>query len=231
MGFEPTTPGLTIRCSNQLSYTHQSCLATTLRAPGRNRTCNRRLRRPVLYPVELRTPRPELSHRRFETAHLPSRTRIGVVGVEGFEPPTSCSQSRRATRLRYTPPTEPILPLRLQALRNAAAPRKAGHCPAARADCQRKPAYSRLPRRSGFAASTSRMQRHIGHAAPSLQCPHAKVAELVDALDLGSSAARRGGSSPPFRTRTIGKPHRQTPSARVMLRASGDRRVLQEPDT
>jgi hypothetical protein len=29
-----------------------------------------------------------------------------VVGVEGFEPPTSCSQSRRATRLRYTPTTE-----------------------------------------------------------------------------------------------------------------------------
>lgn len=26
-------------------------------APGRNRTCNRRLRRPVLYPVELRAPR------------------------------------------------------------------------------------------------------------------------------------------------------------------------------
>ena len=28
-----------------------------------------------------------------------------MVGVEGFEPPTSCSQSRRATRLRYTPIT------------------------------------------------------------------------------------------------------------------------------
>ena len=28
----------------------------------------------------------------------------------------------------------------------------------------------------------------------------AKVAELVDALDLGSSGAARGGSSPPFRT-------------------------------
>ena len=28
----------------------------------------------------------------------------------------------------------------------------------------------------------------------------AKVAELVDALDLGSSAFVRGGSSPPFRT-------------------------------
>ncbi len=26
-----------------------------------------------------------------------------MVGVEGFEPPTSCSQSRCATRLRYTP--------------------------------------------------------------------------------------------------------------------------------
>ena len=25
MGFEPTTPGITIRCSNQLSYTHQRC--------------------------------------------------------------------------------------------------------------------------------------------------------------------------------------------------------------
>ena len=29
--------------------------------------------------------------------------RRNLVGVEGFEPPTSCSQSRRATRLRYTP--------------------------------------------------------------------------------------------------------------------------------
>src|SRR5690348_14542765 len=30
--------------------------------------------------------------------------------------------------------------------------------------------------------------------------PHAKVAELVDALDLGSSGATRAGSSPAFRT-------------------------------
>ena len=33
-----------------------------------------------------------------------------MVGVEGFEPPTSCSQSRRATRLRYTPNTEASAP-------------------------------------------------------------------------------------------------------------------------
>jgi hypothetical protein len=27
----------------------------------------------------------------------------GLVGARGFEPPTSCSQSRRATELRYAP--------------------------------------------------------------------------------------------------------------------------------
>ena len=30
---------------------------------------------------------------------------LNMVGVEGFEPPTSCSQSKRATGLRYTPNT------------------------------------------------------------------------------------------------------------------------------
>ena len=34
---------------------------------------------------------------------LMSYGRITMVGVERFELPTSCSQSRRATRLRYTP--------------------------------------------------------------------------------------------------------------------------------
>jgi hypothetical protein len=33
-----------------------SSTSDTRGAPGRNRTCNRRLRRPVLYPVELRAP-------------------------------------------------------------------------------------------------------------------------------------------------------------------------------
>jgi hypothetical protein len=28
---------------------------------------------------------------------------MAMVGVRGFEPPTSCSQSKRATGLRYTP--------------------------------------------------------------------------------------------------------------------------------
>ena len=48
-GLEPSTPGTTIRCSNQLSYTHHiSCIraifAATLRAL---------LRRQLLYPTEL----------------------------------------------------------------------------------------------------------------------------------------------------------------------------------
>ncbi len=51
-GFEPPTTGITIQYSNQLSYSHH--WNVKLRAPGRTRTCNRRLRRPVLYPVELR---------------------------------------------------------------------------------------------------------------------------------------------------------------------------------
>ena len=46
----------------QLSYTHHKTVknrsppALQIGAPDRNRTCNRRLRRPVLYPVELRAP-------------------------------------------------------------------------------------------------------------------------------------------------------------------------------
>ena len=38
-----------------------------------------------------------------------------------------------------------------------------------------------------------------------MRASHAEVAELVDALDLGSSAARRAGSSPVFRTKKIKK--------------------------
>src|SRR5688572_4840766 len=63
--------------------------------PDRIRTCYPRLRRPVLYPDELRAQ---------------SGCRC-LVGVEGFEPPTSCSQSKCATRLRYTPHVKSDRPL------------------------------------------------------------------------------------------------------------------------
>ncbi len=64
-------------------------------APGRTRTCYPRLRRPMLYPDELQ------ALRRFLQVDLASLN--VVVGAEGFEPPTPCSQSRCATRLRYAP--------------------------------------------------------------------------------------------------------------------------------
>ena len=65
--------------------------------PGRDRTCDHLLRRQVLYPTELRADR------------LVSMHVWKLVGVKRFELPTSCSQSRRATRLRYTPGRSRIL--------------------------------------------------------------------------------------------------------------------------
>src|SRR3546814_138173 len=116
MGFEPTTPGITIRCSNQLSYTHQILLPTLLAngAPGRTRTCNRRLRRPVLYPVELRA--------------LGPNCRTGGRG-RGIRTPDILlpKQARYQTALY---PAAWKLPLRA----NAA---KAGYCPEPAHRCQR----------------------------------------------------------------------------------------------
>ena len=43
----------------------------------------------------------QLSYGRMLETNL--RRLVKMVGVEGFEPPTFCSQSRRATGLRYTP--------------------------------------------------------------------------------------------------------------------------------
>ena len=48
-GLEPSTPGTTIRCSNQLSYTHHIDLGT----PRGTRTPGLLLRRQLLYPTEL----------------------------------------------------------------------------------------------------------------------------------------------------------------------------------
>ena len=89
MGFEPTTLGITIRCSNQLSYNHQK-LNIKNGTPDRNRTRNPRLRRSVLYPVELR-------------ALMPIRAKNFVVGAVGFELTTLCSQSRCANRAALRP--------------------------------------------------------------------------------------------------------------------------------
>src|SRR5205809_4067240 len=92
MGFEPTTTGITIRDST--AELQPPFWIQGPGAPDRIRTCYPRLRRPVLYPDELRAP--------WLRSTVPDMKDVGV-GVEGFEPPTSCSQSKCATRLRYTP--------------------------------------------------------------------------------------------------------------------------------
>ena len=50
-GFEPSTPGTTIRCSNQLSYTHH--VGSENGTPEGTRTPGLLLRRQLLYPAEL----------------------------------------------------------------------------------------------------------------------------------------------------------------------------------
>jgi hypothetical protein len=50
--------------------------------------------------ARLRAPHERLVGRRRKRPEIPVLT---LVGARGFEPPASCSQSRRATRLRYAP--------------------------------------------------------------------------------------------------------------------------------
>jgi hypothetical protein len=98
-------------------------------APGRIRTCDPRIRSPLLYPAELQAHMPsrplwlstgeragdgirtrdkrlgrpmlcQLSYTRLRMSCCSNRT---MVGTRGFEPPTPCSQSRCATRLRHVP--------------------------------------------------------------------------------------------------------------------------------
>ena len=78
-GIEPVTPSLEGWCSIRLSYG---------RVPGQS---NGRQPKSAI-------PRPlSVLQNKYRNRYM--------VGVEGFEPPTPCSQSRCATRLRYTPMT------------------------------------------------------------------------------------------------------------------------------
>ena len=76
----------------QLSYTHHKsiyCTKALFGAPGRIRTSDPRLRRPLLYPAELRA--------------LGESSLQKVVGETGFEPATPCTQNKCATKLRHSP--------------------------------------------------------------------------------------------------------------------------------
>src|SRR5262249_20779810 len=111
----------------QLSYTHQTSLGSleTSGTPERIRTSDPRLRRPPLCPLSYRRPRIFVlsyapAQRRASRPALPrhsvapsssaaqrraSRPALPllVVGARGFEPPTSCSQGRRANQAALRP--------------------------------------------------------------------------------------------------------------------------------
>jgi hypothetical protein len=79
LGFEPRTFGSTIRRSNRLNYAHH--IETQKSEPRNQKTL----------------------FRSFWALGSGFWVLGLLVGARGFEPPTPCSQSRCATRLRYTP--------------------------------------------------------------------------------------------------------------------------------
>ena len=94
------------RSSNRLL--RPSRLVSHAGTPGRIRTCDLRIRSPLLYPLSYRRLTFLLLAGPLVPSPLFARCRqhqsLGrMVGARGFEPPTPCSQSRCATRLRHAP--------------------------------------------------------------------------------------------------------------------------------
>ena len=127
MGLEPMISRTTIWRANQLHHTHHT-------EPGGIRTLDLRLRRPLLYPAELQTRINFIPVYRLLTDHsvrkrvmgieptypawkagvLPLNYTRRIIGVTGFEPATSWSQTRRSSQAEPHPDISFIsLPLRL----------------------------------------------------------------------------------------------------------------------
>ncbi len=115
MGLEPMISRTTIWRANQLHHTHHT-------EPGGIRTLDLRLRRPLLYPAELQTRINFIPVYRLLTDHSARKRVMGIeptypawkagvlplnytreVGVTGFEPATSWSQTRRSSQAEPHP--------------------------------------------------------------------------------------------------------------------------------
>ena len=114
MGLEPMISRTTIWRANQLHHTHHT-------EPGGIRTLDLRLRRPLLYPAELQThfniPFSKGSPYFYGKAGDGNRTHVSSlegwcstielhphdIGVTGFEPATSWSQTRRSSQAEPHP--------------------------------------------------------------------------------------------------------------------------------
>ena len=115
MGLEPMISRTTIWRANQLHHTHHT-------GAWGIRTLDLRLRRPLLYPAELQTRINFIPVYRLLTDHSVRKRVMGIeptypawkagvlplnytreVGVTGFEPATSWSQTSALAKLSHTP--------------------------------------------------------------------------------------------------------------------------------
>ena len=115
MGLEPMISRTTIWRANQLHHTHHT-------EPGGIRTLDLRLRRPLLYPAELQTRINFIPVYRLLTDHSARKRVMGIeptylawkasvlplnytrkVGVTGFEPAPSWSQTSRSSQAEPHP--------------------------------------------------------------------------------------------------------------------------------
>ncbi len=96
-GLEPTTYGLEIRCSIQLSYRRKT------EAPPHSRSRARADGNDPPRPSGNVPGRASCVHENDPGAGQPSATGGMLVGARGFEPPTPWSQTRCATGLRHAP--------------------------------------------------------------------------------------------------------------------------------
>ncbi len=97
-GLEPSTPGTTIRCSNQLSYTHHMNLLLTKGAmarlkPLRGLTCRWHVK-------QLRVPSAETEPLAKVDALRLLQTRV-MARLKGLEPLTHCLEGSCSIHLSY----------------------------------------------------------------------------------------------------------------------------------